>query len=174
MAILITVEDGTIVANANSYISVAEARTYAENRGVVLPVDNDKVAAMLIQATDFLESKCCLYAGTKTDPAQSLEWPRTDAYILGGEPYDSHTIPKNLKSAQAAAVIAVSQGLSLLPNITAQDYVIEETVGPITTKYANPIQTGIDTQFTGVDSLLAPLYGNCGQTNGFSLRTIRV
>lgn len=176
MAVEIIVEDGTIVADANAYIDVAYATQYALNRGVVLPAASDEVAAMIIQATDFLESKACEYAGHKTDPAQSLEWPRTDAYILGNEdtPFGPNSIPKNLKMAQAALVIAVSQGIVLLPNVTPQDFVIEETVGPITTKYANPIQAGIDTQFTGVDTLLAPLFGVCGQCGGFSLRTIRV
>lgn len=174
MAIAIIVEDGTIVPDANSYITTAEARQYATNRGVTLPVDEDEVAAMVIQATDFLESKACEYAGRKTDPEQSLEWPRTDAYILGYEPYPPNQIPKNLKQAQCALVVAVSQGIVLMPIIQASDYVIEETVGPITTKYADPIQAGISTEFTGVDSLLHSLYGECGVSSGFALRTIRV
>lgn len=176
MAVTIIVEDGSIVANANAYIDVAEATAYAAQRGVTLPADADAVAAMIIQATDFLESKACEYAGKKTDPEQSLQWPRTDAYLFGDDetPYDPHTIPKNLKQAQAALVIAVSQGVVLLPNVGPQDYVIEETVGPITTKYANPIQAGIGITFTGVDYLLSSLYGECGQCSPFSIRTIRV
>ena len=173
MAILIVVEDGTIVADANAYIDVAYARQYALDRGVTLPVANDEVAAMIIQATDFLESFACDYQGTKTDPAtQELQWPRIDVYFDESETaFPSDSIPKNLKKAQAAAVIAVSQGLSLLPNIVAQDYVTEETVGPITTKYANPLQAGIESRFTGVDALLAPLFGSCG--SGFAIRTVR-
>lgn len=176
MAVTIIVEDGTIVANANAYIDVAEATAYALQRGVTLPADDDEVGAMIIQATDFLESKACEYAGRKTDPDQSLEWPRTDAYLFGNDdtPYPPNSIPKNLKQAQAALVVAVSQGIVLLPNVGPQDYVIEETVGPITTKYANPIQAGIGMTFTGVDYLLASLFGECGQCSPFSIRTIRV
>jgi len=173
MAITIVVEDGSIVPDANAYIDVAYATQYAADRGVTLPADADEVAAMIIQATDFLESFACDYQGTKIDPAtQELQWPRIDVYFDESETaFPSDAIPKNLKKAQAAAVIAVSQGLSLLPNITAQDYVTEETVGPITTKYANPLQSGIEARFTGVDSLLKPLFGSCG--SGFTIRTVR-
>jgi hypothetical protein len=176
MAVEIIVEDGSGVANANAYITVAEARLYATQRGITLPTEDDEVAAMIIQATDFLESKSCEYAGRKTSPVQSLEWPRIDAYLDGDDypMFPSNSIPKSLKQAQMALVVAVSQGIVLLPNIGPQDYVIEETVGPITTKYANPIAAGIETTFTGVDFLLAPLFGKCGQCGGFSLRTVRV
>ncbi|WBF76993.1 hypothetical protein PSV3_00292 [Septimatrevirus PSV34] len=52
MAITIVVEDGSGVTNANSYVSVADARIYASNRGVELPLDDDELAAMLIRSTD--------------------------------------------------------------------------------------------------------------------------
>lgn len=173
MPVNIIVEDGTLVADANSYIDVAYARQYAEMRGVLLPSDDDVLGAMLILATDFLESFACEYAGRKVSPSQSLQWPRQEAYLFGDcEAWPSDTIPKNLKQAQAAAVIAVSQGLSLLPNIGPQDFVIEETVGPITTKYSDPVKSGVEMKFTGVDSLLASLFGKCGHSSG--LRTIRV
>lgn len=173
MAITITVEDGSGVADANAYVDVAAARAYAAQRGVTLPTEDDAVAAWIISATDYLESLRCKYQGRKTDCAQSLEWPRTGVVICC-EDFPSNQIPKQLKSAQCAAVIAQSQGLVLMPNVTAADYVIEETVGPITTKYANPIEAGITTQFTGLDSLLEPLfYSSCGQA-GFALQTMRV
>jgi hypothetical protein len=57
--------------------------------------------------------------------------------------------------------------------LTAADYVTEETVGPITTKYANPVQVGVRPKLGLVDSLLAPLFGSCGET-GFSLKSVRV
>ncbi|URA06799.1 virion protein [Xanthomonas phage Langgrundblatt1] len=173
MAIVITVEDGTGVANANSYVSVADVKAYAEQRGVSLPSTDDEIAAMIIKATDYLESFACKYQGRKTDCAQSLQWPRTGV-VMCCEDFPSNQIPKQLKSAQASAVLIQNEGLVLQPNVTAQDYVIEETVGPITTKYANPIQAGISATFTALESLLEPLFfASCGQV-GFALRTVRV
>lgn len=173
MAITITVEDGTGVADANSYVSIADARTYAANRGVTLPADNDAVAAMLIKATDYLEAQACKYQGQKTNCDYALQWPRSGVVICCVE-IANNVIPKQLKDAQSALVVAQNEGLVLQPNVTAGDYVTEETVGPITTKYADPIKAGITARFTGVDSLLEPLFfSSCGQV-GFALRTVRV
>lgn len=172
MAIEIVVEDGSGKPDANAYVSVEDARAYAVARGVELPENDDEVAALLIKATDYLESFACKYQGHKASSSQALEWPRRGA-IIGCEAFPSDQIPKGLKSAQSLAVLIQNEGLVLQPNVTAQDYVVEETVGPITTKYANPIQAGISATFTGLEALLEPLFNaSCGQ--GFPLRTVRV
>lgn len=173
MAIEIIVEDGSGVADANSYVSVASVRTYATNRGVTLPSSDDEVAAWIIKATDYLEAQACKYQGSKTNCDQSLQWPRTGVIICCVE-IANNVIPKQLKDAQSSLVLAQNEGLVLQPNVTATDFVTEETVGPITTKYANPVQAGITARFTAVDSLLEPLFfASCGQI-GFALRTVRV
>lgn len=176
MAIVITVEDGSNVANANSYVSVADARTYAANRGVTLPVDNDAVAAMLIQASDYLETKACDYQGVPTyiDPPQSLAWPRTGV-VINCTDFPSNAIPRQLIAAQCQLVFAIQAGVALFPNITPADYVTEETVGPITTKYADPTKIGLGNMspiLSAVDALLANLFAPCGA--GFVLSTRRV
>lgn len=173
MPITIVVEDGTGVASANSYVTVAEARTYAENRGVTLSAVDDEVAAMLIKAVDYLEAQCCRYQGAKVDENQALCWPRTGVYFGSSETeFASDAIPNNLKSAQNALAMAVNQGIDLLPNLLASDYVTEETVGPITTKYANPVTVGMSPNLNAAEALLAPLYGECRSYGGFT--TVRV
>lgn len=164
MAILIVVETGAGLSDSNAFVSVSDARTYATNRGIALPADSDQVAAMLIQATDYIESKSCQFGGVPTIDTQALCWPRKGWYPKGSDtPFPDDAIPKNLVSAQCALVIAVSQGISLLPNTSAADYVTEETVGPITTKYADPIAVGVTPNLGAADALLAPLFGYCGQ-----------
>lgn len=171
MPILITVEDGTGVADANSYVTVAEARQYAANRGVTLSAADNDVAAMLIKAVDYLEAQCCRYQGAKVDQNQALCWPRTGVY-LGSAEFPSDAIPNSLKAAQNALVMAVNQGIDLLPNTTAADYVTEETVGPITTKFANPVAVGLSPNLNAAEALLAPLFGECRSYGGFT--TVRV
>lgn len=176
MPIAIIVEDGSGVANANSYVSVADARTYAEQRGVTLPVSDDEVATQLIRAMDYLEAQACLYQGCKTSSDQALQWPRTGAYIGCNQPENeipSNVIPKSLVSAQVQLAMAINAGFDLQPNVSPQDYVKREKVGPIETEYADPSSVGIMPTFTAVNALLAPLFGNCA-TNRFSLRTMRV
>lgn len=170
MAITIIVEDGSGVADANAYVSVANVRAYAANRGVTLPSSDDEVAAWLIKATDYLEAMAGEYVGQKTDAAYSLEWPRNYVTINCVD-LASNAIPKQLINAQCALVLVQNEGLVLQPNIKAADYVIEETVGPITTKYADPANTvGIAGAFTAVDALLAPLL----RKQGIALSATRV
>ena len=171
MPITIVVEDGTNVLNSNSYNSIAELRLFASDRGITLSVVDDNVAAMAIKATDYLETKGEEYKGLPTNTDQSLQWTRLGVFIYEAE-QPSNLIPKQLKTAHAMLVLAVNEGLSLLPNYSPQDYVIEETVGPIKTKYSDPLSVGIDNTFTGVDKFLEPLI-NKG-LNSFSLQTIRV
>lgn len=175
MAVTIVVEDGSIVANANSFQTVADVRAYAEQRGINMTGDSDdQIGAWLINATDYLNSFECQYQGSRVDCAtQLLAWPRSDVEFCC-EAWPEDQIPGNLKAAQNALVIAQKAGIVLFPNIGAADYVIREKVGPIETEYANPIESGVTTRITGVEALLAPLFGSCGESSGFPLRTMRV
>jgi len=173
MAITITVEDGSNVADANSFVTIAEVRTYAEARGAVLPVADDELAVMLIKACDYLEAQANRYQGEIAYEDQPLQWPRIDVYISGSEiAFPSNAIPKQLKSAQSTLVLAINEGVDIMPNYSAADFVTEETVGPITTKYADPTKIGITPTLTGVEALLQPLFGST--LTGFSIRTLRV
>lgn len=173
MPIEIIVEDGSGVENANAYQSVADVRAYAAQRGVTLPVDDDEVAAWIIKSTDYFEALACEFQGHKTDCNQALQFPR-EGMVICCKDFPNDQIPAELKKAVGAAVVIQNEGLVLQPNITAADYVTEETIGPITTKYANPIQAGITSRFTALDALLQPLFfASCGQV-GFALRTTRV
>lgn len=171
MAITIVVEDGTGAANANSYVRIQYARTYASNRGIVLPSD-DEVAAMLIRSTDYLEAQECRYQGKRTSPTQALAWPRTGVFLNCDE-VPSNVIPKSLIAAQVQLAMAINAGFDLQPNVSPQDYVTREKVGPIETEYADPLAVGIMPTFTAANALLAPLFGECA-SNKFALRTIRV
>ena len=172
MPITIIVEDGSGVANANSYVDVADARTYAANRGVTLSVDDDIVASQLIRACDYLEAQECRYQGSRTSAAQALAWPRKDVE-LHCEAVPSNVIPVSLIAAQIQLAMAIHAGFDLQPTISPQDYVTREKVGPIETHYANPQNVGIMPTFTAANALLAPLFGECA-ADRFTLRTVRV
>lgn len=172
MTITIVVEDGSGVTNANSYVSVADARIYASNRGVELPLDDDELAAMLIRSTDYLEAQACRFQGKPTSTTQALQWPRTGVFLNEDE-VPSNVIPKSLIAAQVQLAMAINAGFDLQPNVSPQDYVTREKVGPIETEYADPLSVGIMPTFTAANALLAPLFGECA-SNKFALRTIRV
>ena len=169
MALII--ENGTIVANANSYVTTTEARAYASARGKTLPTLDADLEALLISAVDYLEGKRSQYQGAKTDPAnQALQWPRTGVFIDCVE-IGANTIPKELKDAQCRLACEQASGVDIMPTKTGP-FVTEETVGPLTTKYDAAQGTGTAPDMTAVDALLAPLFSQCGQS--FTLRTVRV
>jgi hypothetical protein len=173
MSIAIIIEDGSIVTNANSFVTIAEARSYALQRGVELSAIDDEVAAQLIKASDYLESFAEKYKGEMVSFEQFLQWPRLGVYLYNSETeFPSNLIPKELKNAQCAVVLAIAEGVEIMPNYSNADFVIEETVGPITTKYADPVKTGVLPTLTAVDALLQPLL--VSGLSGFSIRTIRV
>lgn len=166
----IVIEDGTGKSDSNAYVGVADAREYAEKRGVTLNADDEEVKKLIIKATDFLETFECDYVGNRTTDTQALSFPRTDAKV-NGKDLATDEIPRQMIAAQCQCIIAQHNGFDLQPNYTNSDYVVEEKIGPITTKYANPVNTGILPTLTSVESLLKPLFGSC--SSSYPLQTKR-
>jgi hypothetical protein len=170
MPIVVNVEDGTGVTDANSYLSVAAVRDYAANRGFTLSVDDDVVAAQLIRSFDYVETKECDFQGERVFADSAF--PRIGVVINNVEIAET-AIPNLLFAATAQLVIAQANGVDIMPNFVAGDYVVEEKVGPLTTKFADPVLVGMGPKLGAVDAALAPLFGRCASP-GFGLRTVRV
>lgn len=104
MAFTFTVEDGTGLPSANSYLSVSEADDYHDGRGNTAWTDSSITTAVkqnaLVRATDYIEKRFgTRFRGWKESSTQALQWPRLDAednsgYLLSG-------IPEKLKQATA-------------------------------------------------------------------------
>lgn len=104
----IIVEDGSQVANSNSYVTEAELTTFASDRGVTLTASAD---VLIIQAMDYIEAQN--YKGTKVSADQSLSWPRSGVYI-DGYLIAYNSIPKELKQAQMATALSIDAGFNPL------------------------------------------------------------
>lgn len=131
----LVIENGSLVAGANSYVAVEDARAYADARASILPAGDAEVEAALIVAMDYLESLRAQYQGQKVDPAlQSLQWPRTGVVIDGWQVPTDH-IPKELKDAQCQLALEVSAGTDLMPTGDGRE-VIREKVDVLETEYA--------------------------------------
>lgn len=163
----ITVETGAGVANANSYVTLAEARTYAKARGVTLTAFDDVLEQYLIKAMDYLESLRADYRGIKTDSTYALQWPRYGVYLDGVE-LDSNVIPTELKNAQVALAMAVQDGVDLMPTQSGDAFVVSEKVGPIETRYSEGVSVSGVPIVRSVEALLAPLLKATG-----ALSTVR-
>jgi hypothetical protein len=126
------VEDGSIVANANSYVSDADYTAYAAARGKTIGASAAIRDQELILAMDYIESHRAQFQGSKVSSAQALQWPRTGAYI-DGFAIGSDEIPQELKSAQIEAAI-LANSTALLPSGNTQN-VQSEKLGELQISY---------------------------------------
>lgn len=164
------IEDGSIVANANSYVDLADARAYAVTVGETLPADDGELEALLIKAKNYLEALRDKYKGNKVSSTQSLQWPRYPVKIDGFE-IAADYIPAELISAQSQLAIDQNNGIDIQPNKEGA-FIIKEKVGPLETEYSQSVGTGTQPTLTTVDALLNPLLKSGGL--GSSLLTRRV
>lgn len=85
-------------ATSNSYLSVADADAYFNNRlnaaAWTGETDADQKARALIQATEWLEG--FTYVGARVTTTQRLSWPRIDE---GDDAFTTTEIPLNLQRA---------------------------------------------------------------------------
>jgi hypothetical protein len=150
-------ETGAIVDGANTYITVAEAVAYATRRGVNLGTDGTAIAAMLIKAADYLDTKETAFQGQRVSSTQALCWPREYACLFDDD-IDETTIPQRIKDAQAELVITLSQQVELMlsSNVSVKR---EKILNGIEVEYFSPTSTA---RLPKVDKLLQPLYKSRG------------
>lgn len=165
MALII--ENGSGVADANSYVTAAEAVAWVEARGKAFIGDETAVEQLLLTAMDLVESFRAQFSGNKTDPEQSLQWPRTGATLDGVSLADDF-IPKELKYAQIQLAYD-AQTVDLQPTGTGQE-TLKEKVDVLEVEYAERGTGSVEPQLNKANAFLEPLFGS----RGFSLRTIRV
>jgi len=157
----IVVEDGTIVAGANSYVTEAELTTYATARGITLTTDTEQ---LLIRAMDYVES--LEYQGLKLTEGQPLQWPRAGV-VVDGYLIDTDDIPELLKNVEMETAMSIDNGEDPLADIGRVKN--KATVGPISVEYAAGQATTIVRKITAqLRKLLAG-----GGSNGTSFTVNR-
>ena len=147
------VEDGSIVANADSYISVADATTFINNY-LGGEYDEDSAAFLGLSTTrkEQILRKACYYLnikyrtrwkGYKRFYSQSLDWPRAD--VQDEDDYDvpEDTIPRRLQRAQVEICVRLAAGDELFEDRSRGGLIQSETVDVISVSYfaSAPAQT---------------------------------
>lgn len=171
----LTKEDGSIVANANSYNDRAAVIAYAAARGVTL-ADADTTDVLAIKAMDYLSLFDTKWKGEQVEPGvQMLAWPRKGAIPDGGKTVFPETaIPPSIVRAQCELAIIASNGTDLLPTTSAATgFVTREKVDVIETEYSEAVALQTFGQLPTmplVDSLIDPWLAGMGGM----LRTYRV
>ena len=139
----LVIEDGTGVANANSYVTVAQARDYANARGLTLPVDDLVVERQLLLAMGYLES--LRFKGLRAQPdLQLLSWPRVGV-MHDGVSYPSTSVPTPVRSAQSQLAVELAAGVKLFASTNASSasdrVTTKEKVDVLEVEYASPAET---------------------------------
>ncbi len=149
------VEDGSVVPNANSYVTLAEASNYLIARGLDAGSLND---ANLILGFDYLNSFEDRYQGERISAEQTGSFPR-EGVCINNFPLTGDTIPQQLKDAQCYAAYYENQTPGSLFTVSdGRQITHEEVTGAVAVDYADNGIAGGSNNFSAVDSLLKPLF----------------
>jgi len=163
----IVVEDGTGKADAVSYATVAQYKTYCDARGISYSGVTDAVIEQsLVKATDAMtQMYSSRWSGYRHNPTiQTLDFPRYLCEIKGRAAMypvyvETTVVPTDV--IHACIVLAIeSQSTTLIPNL--EPAVIREKIDVIEVEYeTNSLPY---TQYRAVDLMLQPyLNGGGGQ-----------
>lgn len=153
------VEDGNGVEDANSYVSLAEAREIAAMRGITLSADDAELTSQLIVGGDRVTSYESKFTGRRATGIQGLSYPRKCS-MRYGETYPSDSIPKELKLAQVTFAGFIEAGVDVWAS-TDSSGITREKVGPIETEYSEAFVLNADGEnpyFAQIESILNPLF----------------
>lgn len=95
-----TVEDGSIVAGANAYITAAELVDYWADRGITISAPTAEQEAAIVVSTQYVGLNNN-WSGFAVSADQSLDWPRRGTYTDKGFLIPADEIPQQLKFAVA-------------------------------------------------------------------------
>ena len=133
----LTIEDGSIVSEADSLVTRAEFIAYAASIGVTID-DSDDSDVLLVKAMKFIDSYENKIKGVKIDREQSLSFPRYNL-VVNGWSWNTDEIPTEAKRCQMELALDVNSGTDLYNLTYSKGPRIEETVsGAVTVKYAAP------------------------------------
>lgn len=154
------VENGTGVEDANSFVSLDEARDLATIRGIDLSSDDETLAKQLVQSADRINSYETQFSGRRTFAVQALAFPRSNAFRFGAA-MPSDSIPREVKLAQVIVCDLIAQDVEIWT--TDVSGIKEEVVGPLKTVYSDDKAESVGNPFLPqVESILAPLFANIG------------
>jgi len=132
MAIII--EDGSIVANANSFVSEADFNQYVTDHSIIL---TDTAENLLRRAAEFIVAKETSLKGRRVDRDQALPYPRTDLTIDGWY-WRSDEIPRQVTQLQILLAVDKNSGIDLYnrPEPTNKTVKRERIEGAVEVEYS--------------------------------------
>lgn len=136
MAATFTVEDGTGLADANSYLSIADADQYNDDHDAdatwdgLADADKQKHLRLATRYIDAFYGR--MWRGGRLEAEQRLDWPRSSAWDDDGFAIDDDAVPSQVEDATAILAIKSAGGETFLDDET-EGMIVKESdkVGPI-------------------------------------------
>lgn len=164
------IEDGSLVANANSYVSRADYIAYALTLGVTI-TDDATADAQLVKAAEYIDRHEANLKGWRVERDQAMAFPRNDFWVDDWY-WDADEIPRNVVLCQMAYALDINAGIDIFnppmnPGIGVKS---ERVEGVVAVEYAvgDGVGQKLSRSSTG-DALLASLLRN----NGLRLTLVR-
>jgi len=166
------VEGGTVVPNADSFLSLADARSLASNYGITLPVDDTEAEITLRNGYLFLLTEERNLQGSRVSAEQTGIFPRKDVLQNCFE-LPSDIIPQEVKMAQLYAADAINNGASTNNIDDGQRLKSFNVDGVYSETYQDGSSESTNANIQGVENSLFPFTkaglsaANCGGVGGF-------
>ena len=164
------VETGSIVAGADSYISLVDARTMAALYGWALPATDPAAEIALRNGANYVGLFEPEMKGSRVSAEQSLAYPRKDATVFGFDISET-SIPGRLQIAQIAAAVEIGAGLDPRASTDGRVVASEQVTGAVAVSYFNNGNTGATVRITKAIDALKPLLSS--NNNGISFNVVR-
>lgn len=164
------VETGSIVAGADSYISLVDARTMAALYGWALPATDTAAEVALRNGANYVGLFEPEMKGSRVSAEQSMAYPRKDATVFGFDISET-SIPGRLQIAQIAAAVEIGAGLDPRASTDGRVMASEQVTGAVAVSYFNNGNTGAMVRITKAIDALKPLLSS--NNNGISFNVVR-
>jgi len=164
------VETGAVVADADSYISLADARTLAAKYGWTLPTDDDEAEIALRNGAEYVGLFEPEMKGSRVSADQTMSYPRKYVSIFGFDQSET-LIPMRLMMAQVVAASEIGAGLDARASSDGRVVASEQVTGAVAVAYFDNGSTGAITKITKCYDQLKPLL--TGTNNGVTFNVTR-
>jgi hypothetical protein len=154
---LVIVENGSLVANANSFVTRDDVLAYCVNRGYSFSLTDTALAdAAVIKGADWLKNTMRLnYRGSLRTATQTMPWPREDASMYRGPSIANTVVPQCVKDAQCELAYRAFAGTNLQPDLARGGATKREKLDVIEVEYFPGAPS--ETVLQSVLGMLAPV-----------------
>lgn len=157
MAVTLIIEDGSGVELANSYQTLIEAQSLAEQYGWTLPTDETEASIALINGYNYLNTLESGMCGVRSYEDQTGAFPR-EGCSCGGFTIPSDGIKLEVKQSQVRAAVTFGAGTDVNPDSDGKNVASEAVTGAVAVSYFNNGKTGDSVKITEAIQFLERCY----------------